>query len=255
MYALLGLSTIASLIVSTTLGVRLLRFWRRNRQTPELAIGASFLLAGVIGYLATILGNPATPGLDPEGTHALLVIGLALISCGVSLNYLFVWKVFRPASRWAQALFWLATAALAVTIMPLSGDPTAPASVGPLTVLGDLVRVGGGAWGAFESLRYYTIMRRRLRIGLAEPALSNRFLLWGLACLATAAIFLATSTLARQQVAPADLSFTPGMAVLVSLLTLATATAQWLAFLPPAAYLRWIAGRAPRPQAAAQEPV
>ncbi len=251
MYALLGLSTIASLIVSATLGVRLLRLWRRSRLAPELAIGASFLLAGVIGYLATILGNPATPGLDPEPAHALLVIGLALISCGVSLSYLFVWKVFRPASRWAQALFWLATGALAVTVVPLSGNPTSPAEIGPLTMLGDLVRVGGGAWGAFEALRYYTLMRRRMRIGLAEPAVTNRFLLWGLACCATAAIFLATSILARQQLAPADLGFTPGMAVLVSLLTVATATGQWLAFLPPAAYLRWIAGRAPQTQGAA----
>jgi len=251
MYALLGLCTIASLIVSTVLGVRLLRLWRRSRLAPELAIGASFLLAGVIGYLATILGNPATPGLDPAGTHTLLVIGLALISCGVSLNYFFVWKVFRPASGCAQALFWLATGALAATVVPLSGSPTTPPEVGPVTTLGDLVRIGGGAWGAFEALRYYVLMRRRLRIGLAEPALSNRFLLWGLACCATAAIFLATSTLARQQLSPVDLGLTPGMAVFVSLFTLATATAQWLAFLPPAAYLRWIAGRAPQTEAAA----
>jgi hypothetical protein len=251
MYALLGLSTIASLAVSATLGVRLLRLWRRSRQTPELAIGASFLLAGVFGYLATIVGNPAAAASNPERTHALLVIGLALISCGVSLSYLFVWKVFRPASRSAQALFWLATGALAVTVVPLSGNPTAPAEVGPLTALGDLVRIGGGVWGAFESLRYYTIMRRRLRIGLAEPALTNRFLLWGLGCVATAAIFLATSTQARQLLVPADLALTPGIMILVSLFTLTTATAQWLAFLPPSAYLRWIAGRAPRTQGAA----
>jgi hypothetical protein len=73
----------------------------------------------------------------------------------------------------------------------------------------------------------------------------------GLACLATAAIFLATSTLARQQLTPTDLALTPGIAVLVSLFTLATATAQWLAFLPPPAYVRWVAGRAPRTQGAA----
>ncbi len=55
----------------------------------------------------------------------------------------------------------------------------------------------------------------------------------------------------EQLLVPADLALTPGIMILVSLFTLATATAQWLAFLPPSAYLRWIAGRAPRTQGAA----
>ena len=48
MLVLLGVATLASLIVSGVLGIRLLRLWSRTRQLPELAIGMSFLAAGVL---------------------------------------------------------------------------------------------------------------------------------------------------------------------------------------------------------------
>jgi hypothetical protein len=37
---------------------------------------------------------------------------------------------------------------------------------------------------------------------------------------------------------------TPGVMTLISLLTLLTASNQWLAFLPPARYTRWIESHA-----------
>ena len=253
MLALLGLSTIASLTVSLVLGVRLLRLWGRSRQLPELIFGAAFLIAGVFGYIATIAGSPANPGLSPDLASNITVAGLGLISVGVSLNYLFVWKVFRPDSGWAQALFWVATGALAMTVIPLSGYAarSAATQLNPLTVLGDATRMGAGAWGAFESLRYYTLMRRRLRIGLAESAVTNRFLLWAIAVLTTSGIFFATSALVRLHFEPQEGRLTPELLIIVSLSTLGVAIVQWLAFLPPAFYLRWIEGRASAAESAA----
>jgi hypothetical protein len=247
MLALLGFSSLASLAVSLVLGVRLIRLWRRTREMPELVIGASFLTAGVIGYLGTILGNPGTPGVDPAVSARIMIFGMSLISVGVALNYLFVWKVFRPESRTAGACFWALSLLLAVTILPLVGDPAAgaPAQLGFVTVLGDLVRMGAGAWGATESLRYYSLMRRRMQIGLAEPAITNRFLLWGLGGLSTSFIFLATSTWARITFASADGALTPGMMVVVSAGTITVAILQWLAFLPPAIYRRRFERAAP----------
>jgi hypothetical protein len=252
MLALLGLSTIASLAVSLVLGIRLLRLWGRSRQLPELIFGAAFLTAGVLGYIATIVGA-GVPGVNPDlGSH-ITVAGIGLISVGVALNYLFVWKVFRPDSGWARALFWVATGALAMTVMPLSGyaGQSVPTQLNTLTVLGDATRMGAGAWGAFESLRYYTLMRRRLRIGLAEPAVTNRFLLWGIATLTTSGIFFATSALVRLHFSPQEGALTPELMIIVSLTTLGVATVQWLAFLPPAFYLRWIEGRASAAESAA----
>jgi hypothetical protein len=246
MLALLGLSTLASLTVSLVLGVRLLRLWGRSRQLPELIFGAAFLSAGVFGYIATIVGSPSTPGLSPTQASNLTLTGIALLSVGVSLNYLFVWKVFRPDSGWAQAFFWVATGVIAITVIPISGYATGSlvTQLNPMTVLGDATRMGAGAWGAFESLRYYTLMRRRLRIGLAEPAVTNRFLLWGIATLATSVIFFATSALVRLYLDPREGALTPELMIIVSLSTLGVATAQWLAFLPPGFYLRWVERRA-----------
>jgi hypothetical protein len=39
--------------------------------------------------------------------------------------------------------------------------------------------------------------------------------------------------------------------IIVSFCTLGVAIVQWLAFLPPAFYLRWIEGRAPAAESAA----
>jgi hypothetical protein len=242
--ALLGLSTIASLTVSLVLCVRLLRLWGRSRQLPELIFGAAFLTAGVLGYIATIVGT-GPPGLSPDLASKITVVGIGLISVGVSLNYLFVWKVFRPDSVWAQALFWVATGVLAMTVIPLSGygARSAATQLNPLIVLGDATRMGAGAWGAFESLRYYISMRRRVRIGLAEPAVTNRFLLWGIAVLTTSGIFFATSAPVRLHFEPQEGGLTPELLIIVSVSTLGVAIVQWLAFLPPAFYLRWIEGR------------
>jgi len=46
------------------LGTRLVSLWRRTRERPELVIGASFLLAGALGYMAwlalgALLGSSA----------------------------------------------------------------------------------------------------------------------------------------------------------------------------------------------------
>ena len=54
---LLLLATLLSLTASLVLGVRLLRLAARTREFPELAIGSSFILAGVIGY-AVLLVRP-----------------------------------------------------------------------------------------------------------------------------------------------------------------------------------------------------
>jgi len=242
--ALLGLSALASVVVSLVLGVRLLRLWSRSRQLPELAIGSSFIFAGVMGYIATVFGNPGTVALPDAVAYWVMVSGIGLISVGVGLTYFFVWKVFRPDAAWARWLFWVASVTLLLTVAPISGDSGVVVQVNIMTVVGDLVRFGGGAWGACESLRYFGLMRKRMRVGLAEPAVTNRFLLWGGASLATGTIFLVTSTAVRLALSPADGSVTPGVMTLISLLTLVTAVSQWLAFLPPARYTCWIESRA-----------
>ena len=97
------------------------------------------------------------------------------------------------------------------------------------------------AWGGFEALRYFFLLRRRQALGLADPVVTNRFLLWAIAdwtavvlCGSVASFLLA------------------GKAVLIDPLALCTialagtvmSVTWYLTFFPPAAYLRYV-GHAP----------
>ncbi|MEM9173722.1 MAG: hypothetical protein AAGC67_00670, partial [Myxococcota bacterium] len=99
----------------------------------------------------------------------------------------------------------------------------------------------GQAWTAWEALRQWRAMRRRLRLGLVSAEVCNRFLLFGglASCMliAITGLFLAM-TLGQGPVR------TPWFVGVVALSGAAQALLLWLAFLPPAAYRRWLAASA-----------
>ena len=95
-------------------------------------------------------------------------------------------------------------------------------------------------WGSFESLRYWTRMKRRARLGLADPVVTNRFFLWGLAAGAAGAgsalgvgVSLVTG-LSHMEI--------PWVIASSSAHGFVAAVAISLAFVPPPAYLRWVTG-------------
>jgi hypothetical protein len=239
MLALLLLATVASLVASCVLGARLLRLAARTREIPELAIGSSFVLAGVIGYVLMLAGNPATGAVTPEQALRLFTIGYMIIGLGVCCVYVFIWRTFRPTSVWAACL-----AALGVLlILWTNNDSIDPAGrFSAVFWLGLLGRCGAGAWGAIEALRWWSLMRRRMQLGLADPVVTNRFLLWGLANGATFVVFLSTTLAPQEQTEAGSISTT--QILTISTLTLATAILQWLAFFPSQRYLGWLRQRA-----------
>ena len=241
MLVLLLVTTVVSLGVSMLLAIRLLKLARQTRRVPEAAIGLSFLLAGVIGYSLMVAGAAPAMMERVELSRRLMATGYMLISVGVVLTYLFTWRVFRPTESWAGIFFGVAAVTVIFTGVPdnipalsePSAQLTGPAFFG--FWLGMIARVGSGAWGAAEAIRYYCQMRKRLAVGLAKPLVTNRFLLWGLASLAATFIFIVTSL--REDRATI---MTPANMTLISLLTLTAAISQWLAFFPPRRYVRWI---------------
>jgi hypothetical protein len=81
-------------------------------------------------------------------------------------------------------------------------------------------------------------LRRRLALGLVEPFLCHRFLLWTIAMGSTAAIF---GTALVLNVTRGVLVFaSPTALVVVSVFGLLGAWALLFAFLPPAAYVRFV---------------
>jgi hypothetical protein len=162
------------------------------------------------------------------------------LSSGVLAKFIFNWRVYHPQSRVASSL----VAAVAALLLGLAlyrtfwigfdpGDP-----VSPPQLLQSALLVAALLWGSFESLRYWVLMKRRARLGFADPVVTNRFFLWGLgagaaglgAGLATLlSIVAGLSTQAPASVASSSAhGFVAAMAI-------------WLAFLPPAAYVRWVA--------------
>jgi len=236
--AFLLLATLISLVTSSVLGARLLRLARRTGELPELLMGVSFVVAGVVGYVLTIVGRPGAQDIPERVANACFGAGYACISAGVVLTYVFNWMVFHRRSRVAAALTGVASLLVAATCIPMVQARIAHLPPNALDWIGNCARMGSGAWGAWVAFAHAGRLRRRAALDLADPALANRFLLWGLTMAATFVIFLATSL----AVGPDANRMSAAHIALISTLTLAAAVAQWLAFFPPHAYLRWVRG-------------
>ena len=97
------------------------------------------------------------------------------------------------------------------------------------------------AWCAFESTRYSIALRRRVKLGLAEPVVANRILLWAIAMVIATALS-AGATLG--QVAGINVMGSFEGLTFVGCFGTVAACAIYLAFLPPKAYTGWVMARA-----------
>jgi hypothetical protein len=198
----LGLNMLLSLVV----GLRILRAPTSGGPHPERLLSLYFLLGAFLGNITSSVAyiGWAVPalGLSLSTTTALnasSLVGGTLGSAGV---YLFTAKTFhggndvyaRRATRaaWAAILLMLgvlvaegAMEGFAIRIV-----------VGPLHWLGFSLRVLAFAGAGLESLRYYAASKKRLRLGLSEPIVTNRFLLWGIWSITTG-LLLSSELLAR----------------------------------------------------------
>lgn len=233
---LLGLVGFGSfLAVSLAVGTRLLLLARRTRKLPELAMGLNFLVAGFIGYALLVAAESLH--LFPERLAGYgSFFGVAAISLGGVFVCLFTQRVFHARSRVALAALvsisgWFALASYGGWVLNVEKEQQGfgvwlghwGSNVGMFAVY---------AWSTTESLRYYALMRRRVRIGIGDPLVANRFLLWGIGTLTTLLVtllYIGTQLFGHYEL-PASLLGVSSTLVLVS------AIAEWLAFLPPRSY-------------------
>ena len=95
----------AFIVASVVLGTRLLLLWRRTREWPELTVGASFWLGGVLGYSAwLVLGILSAGEVDPETVKRVATIGLGFTVLGAMSSSLVTVLIFRPRERWAPPM-------------------------------------------------------------------------------------------------------------------------------------------------------
>jgi len=234
----ISLAVIAGLAL---LGGRLLVLAGRSGELPELILGLFFLMVGPLGYLPLFLLS-VFPDLRPDQVLLARATAHTGITLAVALMAVFTWRVFRPDAAWATAFTLLLMAGLfagyADSALAWDFQPSEPGSRGWLLRIG--VRGVVMAWTAWEPLRYWRLSRRRLTLGLADPLVTNRLLLWTL----WAASILAIHLLG---VANAWLDLGPARDSARALLGVGCGLTIWLTFFPPAGYRRAILTRWPEP--------
>jgi hypothetical protein len=217
-------------------GAGLLRLSRRTGEKPERHLGFYFFLTGVDYFLfsAAIVFQLGTLGV---------VCGfIAMVSYAIAVVYLvvFIRGVFRPSETWAT---WIAAFCSLGLMAGIVGSVLEGAWEGvgidrpwywPY-FLGYSVPL---IWLTFEAFHAYARAKKRLRIGLCEGAVVNRYLLWGcfgafqvLACAGVIIVALDSIT---------DNVVSGWSDILLTGTEMASIGALWLAFFPPAAYLSWL---------------
>jgi len=233
---------LAAAIFYFAASVRLLRVAFRTGALQERILGLAFLLFG-ISYLFYVAPD-ILPTLMPMMTP-LSFLGRITTATGVVGIALFTWQVFRRDAAWAKWLAWgngfVILVGIGVSLWEGDWDGFSTlTSVGYWLVwAGEMVPL---AWVGVEGFVCYVRATKRVKLGLSDPLVANRFLLL---CLFGA---MQVSTMAVE--IPMNIGFErqgifstwPDAAIgAFELLTIAMV---WLVFFPPAAYRRWINGAA-----------
>jgi len=224
--------------------IPLFRLGAKTDRAPERLLGATFLLFGIsyilfeISYVHEML-DPAADALEFSGRIAL---GLGTLALAFFTHF-----VFRADPRWGT---WLVVGSAGlmfggIAVSAVEGDWAGWSYVGGFGVwLEWLGRMIPPAWLGAEAFAHYMKAMRRMNVGLFDPLVANRFLIWGLfGCMQVVAMFvevpmqIAYETL---RAVPAWIDAAEGLAEFASIGLI------WLAYFPPASYRSWITRSAVR---------
>jgi hypothetical protein len=236
MRALLGLGVVVMILADAVVGLRMLALALRTRRLPELGIGGSLVLLGALGYPISIAARSGAGG-SPDADRLLLSAAMACQNLGCAAMAVATVSTFRPRVGWARALACLVAALVAGSWVfeVATGDfAHRPGSTASYWV-GLVGRVLPFVWAAAESWRYHAVLRRRLRVGLTDPAVTDRFRLWALSSTAVACAF---GVFTLGILSGVEVASSPWVLAPTSLAGWVSGVSLWLAFLPPAWYLR-----------------
>jgi len=235
-----GLFFVAALIV----GFRLLFLAQRNRGLPELALGLSYLLGGTFGaFLEVIAIAGDETGLAPAQLGSILMLGKLFGVVGLSCSMFFIWWVFRRDEPWggALALATISAAAIGFFGFAAAGCFQDGVSSGPWMWIEFAARAVSPCWLGLEAGYYHVQMKRRMRLGLADPVVTARFLLW---TVAAGCSFLVIASAIPPLLLGAKHPVSLGALVVFGFSGMGIALAYGLAFFPPAAYQRRLRAQA-----------
>jgi len=230
MVALQLLGQTALIVASFALGAKLIALWRRTRELPELSVGLSFVLFGGFGYASwLILAGMVIRGGDRDTAHAIATFGLVSSCTGAIAMGIGNAAIFRPGRRWPAFLVGALAIGMATSCVVYA---RAAAGAGSFSFWVSILQCGVVcAWGGAESLIVWRVLRKRARLGLADPVVVHRAGQWGVASLAIVLLIALTfsSRLAYGRILP------PWVNALSACFGLVGACAIWLGFFPPRA--------------------
>jgi hypothetical protein len=255
MEAVGGLVTILNIGLGLAIGAKLLRLARISGGS-ERWLGLYFLLTFALGqglacfvYVSWTDPDLALPDAVATPLHGLYLLAS---NAGFAAIAVFTQHTFRRDSLPARAAAAALVSGLGFALLAQAlGEGFAVRVIpGAAYWLGFALRSAALAWLAAESLRWFVALRRRLRLGLAEPLVTNRFLLLGIwACTmlgmgmadVVARIWYVTSTGSAERWVP-ELAHSIVIATVstTSALGIVVATTLFLAFFPTAWFRRWI---------------
>jgi hypothetical protein len=243
--ALLLVSTAAFIVTGGIVGIRLLRLAARTRELSDFLVGFALFDLAAVAYPLILLGTQ--PDLSLGGAKLISTLSMVLMALGWATVFLFTQRVFRPGEKWAMAL---AAAGMAMVLYGLVGglshvqhavDRAALRSPVSSVMWMQYASVMVYAWSAAEGFRCWVQARRRLRLGLADPMVVNRFLLWG--CVGIASLISIVPSLVIT-LAGGDAFASVPARLCTAFSGVFSSLSLQLAFLPPAAYRRWVTGSA-----------
>ena len=255
-----GIVTLINLVLAFVVGVRLLRIGLGDERRPELALAIYFLASAFLSTVCQglVYGGLIDPriALDEQVGRVVLGSGILCMAVGGAAVFLFTWQTFRRDSSWAR---WIAVAGSCLALGGFGFEALhegfafrlVPGAGHWAAWLG---RTAPMVWVTVESFRYWAVLRRRLRFGLADAVVANRFLIWGIWSAANF-VNLVADPVARVvyvTLAGSSTEFVMevirpvliGTMAVTMILGIVSAATLFLTFFPTPAYRRWVAARA-----------
>jgi hypothetical protein len=236
-------------------GMRLLSLAYRTRQLPEFW-GGLYFVGAAFGISMRVMGS-SLYSTRPELADTLNTIGHCAFASGTIAIAVFTLRVFRPSSIAGRTLAGIMiTAILATTSHSLFGGYASIENSYSILAT-NFARLLPTCWAFYESLRYWRSMCRREVLGLADPVLTNRFLLWSIWTGAVTLLPMVPLAIRVLGIAllgnieygqDVQAEWLPSVLMVVRVLFLAVAPiaaiALSLSFFPPAVYLDRVRARA-----------
>lgn len=246
-----GIAQVASIASAFWLGFRLLRrSFRAGGGMPERLLGVHLVAA--IGLGSLLLGFASTSAygaepLPPATFQGLVVAGNVATLVGLGAALWFNALVFHGGARGPMGVAAASTAAMvaAFAYYHEAGGTASPAALFGRSYWPLVAAIAAcDLWLIRDALVCRGRLRRRVSLGLAEPVVAERMLLWALASLSRLGLVLMAPVMTA---ALTDLDVRRGAApwllALAALLILSSTVSLWLMLVPSARYRRWVDAR------------